>query len=123
MTAADRPRFVEALQVFGEAYNRAVSGLLIETYWDALGDMPLEALQVAVRQIVRSDEFFPTASRWRAVVVELVRQQAESARQAQAVVHMLEQDVGTWEEKRAKVKTIIAGLAAKMGWTRSEERA
>ena len=118
MKQADRPAFLEAVTVLAEVFNRGVSDLLLEAYWSALADLPLQPLQEAVGRILRSEDFFPTPSRWRQVAEQVVRDRAEAERRARWEGGALPQDAGDWDEKREKVKTIIEELAQEMGWKR-----
>ena len=59
MTAADRPAFAELLALLGETFHEPISEARVAGYWIALHDLPLPALQAAVREALRSCRFFP----------------------------------------------------------------
>lgn len=59
MTDADRPGFAELLALLGETFHEPISEARSVAYWLALDDLPLPALQAAVREALRSCRFFP----------------------------------------------------------------
>jgi hypothetical protein len=59
MTAADRPAFLQLLALLGETFHEPISEARVAGYWLALEDVPLPALQAAVREALRSCRFFP----------------------------------------------------------------
>lgn len=59
MTEDDRPAFAEAMHLLGEMYNEHISELRAEGYFDALRDLSLVDVNLAVRLSLRSCRFFP----------------------------------------------------------------
>ncbi len=62
MTESDRPRFGQCLIMLGEIYREEISPVRAEAYFDALADLPVDAVIVAVRAVVRTRKFFPKPS-------------------------------------------------------------
>lgn len=59
MTQADRAAFAEAMLVLGETFNEPVGDIRVEAYFDALADLNLQAVTMAVRRAVAASKFFP----------------------------------------------------------------
>lgn len=59
MTENDRPKFAEAMHALGETFNEPVSDIRAEAYFDALRDVPLAQVAVAVRLAIRTCRYFP----------------------------------------------------------------
>lgn len=59
MISADRPRFAACLASLAEVFQRDVSESLATVYFDALSDLPLEEVGVAVRRAHRECRWFP----------------------------------------------------------------
>jgi hypothetical protein len=60
MTDADRPAFLQLLALLGETFHQPITEARIAGYWLGLDDLPLAALQAAVREALRSCRFFPS---------------------------------------------------------------
>jgi hypothetical protein len=59
MTAGDHPAFAELLALLGETFQEPISEARCAAYFDALRDLPLAAVQAAVREALRDCRFFP----------------------------------------------------------------
>lgn len=59
MTQADRPRFLAALGALAVATGTPLDEARSRAYWMALDDLPIEAIERAVRSALRSARFFP----------------------------------------------------------------
>ncbi len=59
MTTGDVVAFAEAMHVLGQTFSEPVSDVRVEAYFDALMDMPIEAVTGAVRLALRTCKFFP----------------------------------------------------------------
>jgi len=114
----DLDRFGACILAMAEVFNERMSPVRIAATAEALRDLPVEMLEVAARQIIKDDQFFPRPARWREVAVEAIRAQWEAERQERARGHELPQDAGPWEEHRVKAKKAIDELAAQLGWPR-----
>jgi hypothetical protein len=112
-------KFAKCIVTLAEVFNEPMSPVRIAATAEALQDLPIEDLEIAARQIIKADEFFPRPARWREVALEVIRAQREAERQERARGHQLAQDVGSPEEQAARAKEAIAELAARMGWPRS----
>jgi hypothetical protein len=79
VTATDRAAFAGLMNGLGEAFNEPVSNARARIYFEALEDLPIDALRVAVLAHVRSGKFFPRAAELRDAVLGNVEDQAEIA--------------------------------------------
>jgi multidrug efflux pump subunit AcrA (membrane-fusion protein) len=59
MTETDHERFVELLTLLATTFDAPMGSTRLEGYWRALEDMPLDALELAVDQALRTLRFFP----------------------------------------------------------------
>lgn len=59
MTELDRPAFSEALFTLSETFNEPMSDLKIEAYFDALRDLEIGPVMLAMRHSLRSAKFCP----------------------------------------------------------------
>ena len=65
MTQADRPRFGALLALLLETYAEDVSEARATAYFEALYDLPVEAIEIAVRSHIRTSKWFPKPSELR----------------------------------------------------------
>jgi hypothetical protein len=65
MTAADKAAFGGLMAMLGAAFRESLDAALIRSYWDALQDLDLDAVDTAVRTAVRDSEFFPRVAQLR----------------------------------------------------------
>lgn len=79
MRDQDRPTFARALYALGETFNEPVSEIRAEAYFDALSDLPVEAVLAAARQAIRTARFFPRPVELREAVDGQVEDRAEAA--------------------------------------------
>lgn len=61
MTDLDLERFATAMVALGVAFDQEVPRQRMELYHDALSDLRIEAIEWAVREIIREKVFFPKA--------------------------------------------------------------
>ena len=59
MTATDRPRFATCLARLAAVFNHEVSTPVAAAYFDALVDVPIEAVEHAAGAYARAGKFFP----------------------------------------------------------------
>jgi hypothetical protein len=59
MTEHDRTAFGRMLFALGDTFNEPVSELRVEAYFDALRDLPADAVLAAGRRAIAESEFFP----------------------------------------------------------------
>lgn len=76
MTENDRTAFAKLLYVLGETFDTPVSDIRAETYFDALHDLPLAALQASARVYVRTAKFFPKPVELRQLIESSLDDQA-----------------------------------------------
>ena len=77
MNGQDRAAFAKAMVVLGETFNEPVSDGRIEAYFDALSDLDIEAVLVAVRVSLRTETFFPKPINLRNLVLGSASDRAE----------------------------------------------
>lgn len=59
MTIDERPRFAAMLALLAETFAEPFSELRVEGYWLALGDLAVDAVEVAIRRAMTEARFFP----------------------------------------------------------------
>jgi hypothetical protein len=59
MLAAERPQFVAILGRLGKVFDRTLDADTLDAYWEALRDLPLEALRARAETCIRVAKFFP----------------------------------------------------------------
>ena len=59
MTNQDTTKFAKLLAILGDTFAEPISELRIETYFEALSDMPIAKVQNAVKRAIRELDFFP----------------------------------------------------------------
>jgi hypothetical protein len=79
VTERDEPAFVGLMSGLGEAFNEPVSKARALIYFQALEDLPIDALRVAVLAHVRTGKFFPRPAELRERALGNVEDQAEVA--------------------------------------------
>ena len=79
MTDSDKPAFARVLYALGETFNEPVSEIRAEAYFDALCDLPVEAVLTAARAAIRHAKFFPRPVELREAVEGNVEDRAEVA--------------------------------------------
>lgn len=71
MTEHDRPGFVTVVEALCAAYGREPDKATLAAYWMGLEDLPLEVLQAAAKQAIRSRRFMATPTELRQLAGEL----------------------------------------------------
>ena len=79
MTDADRSVFAGALHMLAETFNESISDLRAEGYFQALIDLPLEVVKVAIFAAMRDRTFFPRPVELRKLVEGDPEAQADAA--------------------------------------------
>lgn len=59
METTERPAFAAAFAVLADTFNENVSSVRVGAYFDALGDLPLEAVLRGMREATANLRFFP----------------------------------------------------------------
>lgn len=70
MTDADRKPFARTLAALAAAYDMEVDEAVAEGFWMTLCDLPLELVQAAVLEVMRTSKFRPKAAEIRELVVK-----------------------------------------------------
>ena len=129
MTAADRPAFAQLLALLGETFHEPISEARVAGYWLALEDVPLPALQAAVREALRGCRFFPRPVELReragyvpisAAAVNTALSEGISGKPVGAFVQLFVKALGGWRgvedrlpvTRLALVERIYPGLLA-----------
>lgn len=116
MRKADHAPFLMAMQRLSVTFNIALSELRLETYWDALQDLPMDALDWACRHVVKYAEKFPTPSLLREYVSQYRQDQAHRA--ADAAAQRLPQWSSTPDEVGVQaIRHILQALGEHMAMT------
>ena len=79
MTNTDRIAFAEALHVLAETFGEPMSDLRTEGYFNALSDLSIAQVNVAVRHAMRSCKFFPKPAELREAVTGTADEAAQKA--------------------------------------------
>jgi hypothetical protein len=79
MTKSDAVKFAQCLAVLSETFNESVSEVRAEAYFMALTDLPLDKIQDAVKDAVRTMRFFPKPIELRDLIVGSAQENAEQA--------------------------------------------
>jgi hypothetical protein len=117
MNEMEQVEFSKAMMILAEVYNRKLSQLLLQTYWDCLKDYPLSVFQNVLCQFLKNPDHakkgFPSPAEWIKViegdsesrglaawtqVLKAIRQvgQYESVRFDDSLVHTVIADMGGW---------------------------
>ena len=70
MTVIDKPRFAQAFNRLAVSLRLPIGeadAAMQRVYYDALDDLPVDALEDAARELAREAEWFPKTSEWRSV--------------------------------------------------------
>lgn len=65
MGLRDRERFAMAINVLATAFERELDEPLLEAYWMALDDLPIDVIERAVKRSIRELEYFPKPAQLR----------------------------------------------------------
>jgi len=59
MNPGDKARFANAIEKMALVFDAAFSELRLEAYWEALDDLPIEAVEDGIRSATRNCAFLP----------------------------------------------------------------
>lgn len=111
MTDADRPQFAAMMAVLSQAFGMEVQKQKMQTFWNALVDLKLEALQYAVQESVKFELRFPVPAK--------LREYAGCYRPPVAYVDLsrtaIPEDCTSPEEALERIKDIFRQLNGKFG--------
>ena len=79
MTRGDVKAFGTAFYVLGEVFDTPISELRVEAYLEALIDLPIEAVLLAMKAHVKTATFFPKPGELRAMIEGKAEDRAELA--------------------------------------------
>ena len=82
MTNQDRTRFAKAINSAALLFDRTLSDPVIDLYFRALEDLPIESVEAAIMRSIQENTFFPKPAELRQVVLGSVADRAEVAWQA-----------------------------------------
>lgn len=117
MNSAEKIEFSKAMMILAEVYNRKLSELLLQTYWDCLKVYSLSLFQKALDHFLKSPDYakkgFPSPADWiKAIegdsetkslaawtnVIKAIRHVGlyESVRFSDPIIHAVINDMGGW---------------------------
>lgn len=112
MTPQSVQRFIGALTKLAAVFRIEADDVLIEAYWDALRDWPIEALEAGAQAIIASARFFPRPVEWADAAEDWLKERQVNERTRRLAVAQSNEPPLRAEE----VKALVADLSAKMGW-------
>lgn len=115
MNQAEMPRFVQALTGLGEIYNKQVSEILIEIYWDALKKYDFLAVGKAFKVYYTSENstFFPKPGE---LIVLIEGGSEDRSIQAWSVVDKAVRTVGPYRSVVFDDRVIMSTIQQMGGW-------
>lgn len=123
----DRERRLVAVAAVAEVFNRALSDVSLGLYTEALAAWPIEAVEGAMLELVRTARFFPTPVEWGEHATEWYRERQAALREERLRARALSEHAGLTEEQRAeaeaRAKEMRDALAQKLGWRRRDVEA
>jgi hypothetical protein len=111
MTQEDRRAFGRLMLTLAEVYDKAMSDVVLEAYFEALRDYELEFLERAVRDWLRTSEWFPRPSQLREAASR-VRGEARRTALPAGQQRALGEGALTAEEIKAFLAELRARVAA-----------
>ena len=107
-------------------FNRALSDVSLRLYAEALTAWPIEAVEGAMLEVVRTARFFPSPVEWGEHAAEWWRDRQAALRQDRLRARALGEQATLTEAQRAEAeaqaKALRDDLAQKLGWRRSEAK-
>jgi predicted small metal-binding protein len=132
MTSDDRIEFAKSLSAMAAAFDMEVDEAVAEGFWITLGDLPLDRVQAAIKQVMRSCKFRPKASEIREIVVEQMEHEARLAHReerivrdyatalAGSIIRQMRKESRTDEEIRDKLRLESIRLDIPLAWPGEE---
>ena len=114
MTSDDKKKFAAIMAALGDAYDTAPTRERIGLYWDALGDLSIDAVGYSARQAIRELKFFPKAAELR----DFARTYRPPATATSAQLHrerLMIEDLMPPDEQRRKLAEIAETLNRTLG--------
>ncbi len=113
MTSGDRKAFGAALYLLGEVFETPVSELRVEAYFEALVDLPVDAVLLAMKAHVKTATFFPKPGELRAMIEGKADDRAEMG-WVEAL--RLARHVGSYRNPELTDPALRAAIDALGGW-------
>jgi hypothetical protein len=104
-------RFVVALTKLATVFRVDMTDVLIESYWDALNEWPIEGLEGGARTIIRESKFFPRPVEWSDAAEDWLKERRSMVDAHRLALQQSNQPPLTKDD----VKKLIAELNEKMG--------
>jgi hypothetical protein len=82
MNNQDRARFIKAINGAAMLFDKNLSDPVIDLYFRALEDLPVDAVEAALMRSIQNNTFFPKPAELRQIILGSVSDQAEVAWQA-----------------------------------------
>ncbi len=120
MNANETPRFTQLIAMLAESFQKSPSEMTFASYRMGLDDLPLPAVESAVRRAMLEKKFFPSVAELRELAGELTpADRAVIAWQAMLGAHAMH---GYYGSVDFDDKAINAAVHALGGWERFAER-
>ena len=71
MNKQDRPMFAKILTVLGSTFDKKIGEDVLEAYWMALRDLPMESFKEAAREAMKASEWMPKPAHLRRMAGEV----------------------------------------------------
>lgn len=107
-------RFARLFMVLAEVFDRTVTDIAIEAYWDALRTVPIEALEGGARRLVSEARFFPRPVEWTEAAADWMRSEELAARARRLQLEQSTDPPISPED----VHALVNQLGHKLGWPR-----
>lgn len=101
MQASDRNRFFAVMNGMAKVYERSIDDVLLDAYWLALKDWPLEDFEKAAGELMRTSEFMPRPAAFNAL--------RKAARQSTAAEAWFTKGASTDERANRAMKIAAQG--------------
>ena len=91
--------------------NAADDDVLVETYWEALREWPIEALEAGACTLIRESRFFPRPVEWADAAEDWLRERRNRVEAHRLALRESNEPALT----KAEVQQLIADLTGKLG--------
>ncbi len=118
MQAQDRSAFFLAFASLCTAFSRNVDEALVEVYWRALSDLPVDAVRAAMDEAIMTQDFMPPPAKLRRFAGQNSNETcAEPSDEAFALVARAVREVGSYRAVDFDDPCIHATIRALGGWS------
>lgn len=120
MNLNQKDNFALLLEALAATFQKKTDEAMLEGYWIALSDLPIDIVHLAVRKAMRESEFFPTGKKLRDYAAEFRGEKTiqERAMIAWAAVDRATSEVGGYRSPDFDDPTTNAVIRNMGGWER-----